>query len=191
MRRRLWANTTSTPGIAPVWGDEVIRRELPKAKAPLPLSAKSAIPTLNSVPDRPVHNPLSITRRGQNMRYGSAVLLLAIAVIPVGVAAQNGTNGSASSDDPVALGRRLFQQNCSVCHTQPTLTNPMYGPVLYRDIVNGNEEVMRNDIARGSAKMPGFRYGLKPPEIDAIVQYLKTVPKPAQRGPQKGERPVD
>jgi mono/diheme cytochrome c family protein len=125
------------------------------------------------------------------MRYLSAVLLLASALFPIGVAAQNGAGASASSGDPVTLGRRLFQQNCSVCHTQPTLTNPMYGPVLYRDIVSGNEDVMRNYIARGSAKMPGFRYGLKPSEIDAIMQYLKTVPKPAARGPQKGEGPVD
>ena len=57
--------------------------------------------------------------------------------------------------------------------------------------MNGNEKVMRNDIARGSGKMSGFRYGLNPSEIYAIVQYLKTVPKPAPRGPQKGERPVD
>lgn len=125
------------------------------------------------------------------MRYGSVVLVLVIALIPLGVAAQDRAGRSASSDDPVALGRRLFQQNCSVCHTQPTLTNPMYGPVLYRDIVNGNEELMRNYIARGSAKMPGFRYDLKASDIDAIVQYLQTVPKPAPRGPQKGEGPVD
>lgn len=124
------------------------------------------------------------------MKHGLAVLLLAILIAPVAAMAQT-ANGASSSDDTVSAGRRLFQQNCSVCHTQPTLTNPMYGPVLYRDLVNGNEEVMRNYIARGSAKMPGFRYGLKPADIDAIVQYLKTVPKPAARGPQKGEGPVD
>ena len=125
------------------------------------------------------------------MRYRFGALLLAIVLSPIAVAAQNSAGTSSSSDDSGSTGRRLFQQNCSVCHTQPTLTNPMYGPVLYRDIVNGNEEVMRNYIARGSAKMPGFRYGLKPSDIDAIVQYLKTVPKPAARGPQKGEGPVD
>ena len=126
---------------------------------------------------------------GNAMKYGLAVLLLAILMAPVAALAQ--TANASSSDDTVTAGRRLFQQNCSVCHTQPTLTNPMYGPVLYRDIVNGNEEVMRNYIARGSAKMPGFRYSLKPSDIDAIVQYLKTVQKPAARGPQKGEGPVD
>jgi mono/diheme cytochrome c family protein len=125
------------------------------------------------------------------MKHGSLVLLLLISLFPVTLLAQNGGGSPASSDDSVAAGRRLFQQNCSICHTQPTLTNPMYGPVLYRDLVNGNEDAMRNFIGRGSVKMPGFRFGLKPSEINAIVDYLKTVPKPAQRGPQKGEGPLD
>ncbi len=116
------------------------------------------------------------------MKYGSMVLLLLALLFPLTLPAQTG----------MTLGRRLFQQNCSVCHTQATLTNPMYGPSLYRDIVNGKEEAMRDFIGKGSSKMPGFRYGLKASEINAIVEYLKTVPKPAPRSPQtKGEGPVD
>jgi mono/diheme cytochrome c family protein len=127
---------------------------------------------------------------GASMKYAAIVLLSSVLLFPISLRAQTG-GASASSDDAVSLGRRLFQQNCSVCHTQATLTNPMYGPSLYRDIVNGKEEAMREYINKGSAKMPGFRYGLKASEIGAIVEYLKTVPKPAQRGPQKGEGPVD
>jgi len=119
------------------------------------------------------------------------VFLFLFLLFPPTLRAQNGSSTSASANDPVTLGRRLFQQNCSVCHTQATLTNPIYGPSLYRDIVNGKEEMMREYIAKGSNKMPGFRYSLKASEISAIVEYLKTVPKPAQRGPQKGEGPVD
>lgn len=124
------------------------------------------------------------------MRYGSIALLLLVS-FPLGLAAQNGGGGPVSPSDAVTQGRRLFQQNCSICHTQATLTNPMYGPSLYRDIVNGKENAMRDYIAKGSNKMPGFRYGLKASEINAIVEYLKTVPKPAPRGPVKGEGPVD
>src|SRR5437588_10967579 len=123
------------------------------------------------------------------MKYGSMVLLFSILLFPLTLPAQNGN--SSPPYDPVTLGRRLFQQNCSVCHTQSTLTNPMYGPSLYRDLVNGKEEVVRDYIAKGSSKMPGFRYSLKSSEINAIVEYLKTVPKPAPRGPAKGEGPVD
>ena len=124
------------------------------------------------------------------MKYGPIVLLCLVLLFPIALAAQTGS-ASASSDDAVTLGRRLFQQNCSVCHTQATLTNPMYGPSLYRDVVNGKEEAMREYINKGSSKMPGFRYGLKASEISAIIEYLKTVPKPAQRTSQtKGEGPV-
>jgi mono/diheme cytochrome c family protein len=126
------------------------------------------------------------------MKYGSIVLPVLFLLFPLNLPAQNGGGTPASSNDQVTLGRRLFQQNCSVCHTQATLTNPMYGPSLYRDIVNGKEDVMRDYINKGSNKMPGFRYGLRASEINAIVEYLKTVPKPAQRTPQsKGEGPVD
>ena len=124
------------------------------------------------------------------MKYGSMVLLFSILLFPLTLPAQNGN--SSPPYDPVTLGRRLFQQNCSVCHTQATLTNPMYGPSLYRDIVNGKEDAMGDFIGKGSDKMPGVRYGLKASDISAIVEYFETVPKPASRGPQaKGEDRVD
>lgn len=126
------------------------------------------------------------------MGRGLKFFWLALLLFPLASGGQNSTNGQASSNDAVASGRRLFQQHCSVCHTQPTLTNPMYGPSLYRDVVSGKEDAMRDFIDKGSSKMPGFRYGLKAADINAIIEYLKTVPKPAARGPQpKGEGPVD
>lgn len=124
------------------------------------------------------------------MKHGAMLLLFLLLLFPFTLPAQNGA--PASPNNAVTSGRRLFQQYCGVCHTQPTLANPMYGPSLSRDIVNGREDAVRDYIGKGSSKMPGFRYGLKASEIDAIVEYLKTVPKPAQRGSQtKGEGPVD
>ena len=126
------------------------------------------------------------------MRYGSNLLLFLLLLFPLTLPAQNGNSMAASGQDAVTSGRRLFQQHCSVCHTQATLTNPMYGPSLYRDLVTGREDAVRDYIDKGSSKMPGFRYGLKASDINAIIEYLRTVPKPAQRGPQnKGEGPVD
>src|SRR5436853_5298635 len=125
---------------------------------------------------------------GADMKYVSTAFLFLLLLFPVRAPAQNGGSAADSPNDAVTLGRRLFQQNCSVCHTQATLTNPMYGPSLYRDMVNGKEDAMRDFIGKGSDKMPGFRYGLKASEISAIVEYLKTVPKPAPRSAQtKGE----
>ena len=128
---------------------------------------------------------------GADMKYVSTAFLFLLLLFPVRAPAQKGGSAADSANDAVTLGRRVFQQNCSVCHTQATLTNPMYGPSLHRDLVNGKEEVVRDYIAKGSSKMPGFRYSLKSSEINAIVEYLKTVPKPAPRGPAKGEGPVD
>ena len=77
------------------------------------------------------------------------------------------------------LGRRVFQQRCAVCHTKVNLASPMYGISLNKELVEGNEKMIADYIRNGSKKMPGFKYGLEPSEIDAIVAYLKTVPKPA------------
>jgi mono/diheme cytochrome c family protein len=126
------------------------------------------------------------------MKYVSTAFLFLVLLSPLRAPAQNGGSAPESANDAVTLGRRLFQQNCSICHTQATLTNPMYGPSLYRDLVTGREDAVRDFIDKGSTKMPGFRYGLKASDINAVIEYLKTVPKPAQRGPQtKGEGPVD
>jgi mono/diheme cytochrome c family protein len=56
----------------------------------------------------------------------------------------------------------------------------MYGPYLSKNLILGSEDAIKEMIRTGTSKMPGFKYGLKPAEIDAIVEYLKTVPKPVK-----------
>jgi mono/diheme cytochrome c family protein len=56
-----------------------------------------------------------------------------------------------------------------------------YGPVLNQGTVGGREGSVRSTIREGeTGLMPGFRYALEPAEIEAIIEYLKTVEKPAQ-----------
>jgi mono/diheme cytochrome c family protein len=60
--------------------------------------------------------------------------------------------------------------------------------------VNGSEDAIKEIIRSGSNKMPGFKFGLQASEIDAIVEYLKTVPKPpknAEPATGGGMAPVD
>ena len=79
-------------------------------------------------------------------------------------------------------GRRIFQQRCAVCHTPPTVVAKRYGPALYQEIVEDNEDTIRDTIMEGrEALMPGFKYGLTRPEIDSIIEYLKTVKRPSSR----------
>ena len=79
-------------------------------------------------------------------------------------------------------GRRIFQQRCAVCHTPPTVVARQYGPALYKEIVEDNEDTIRDTILEGrEALMPGFKYGLTRPAIDSIIEYLKTVKRPSSR----------
>ena len=86
-------------------------------------------------------------------------------------------------NDTQKLGQRLFYQSCVVCHTKPQITSGQYGPVLSKDTLNGQEEVMREFISAGTARMPGFKFQFEPTQINAIVAYLKTVPAPNPPAP--------
>lgn len=108
------------------------------------------------------------------------VFLLLLCFSPVAASAQQSDSDKAALTSTQKLGQRIFQQRCGVCHSQ--IGNfPMYGPALHKDLVNGNEDAIKEMIRSGTNKMPGFRLGLQPAEIDAIVEYLKTVPKPEKR----------
>jgi mono/diheme cytochrome c family protein len=101
------------------------------------------------------------------------VALLAVA-LPSGVAAQPAPD--ASFTDAQREGLRLFSQSCGVCHTLVQQRTRQYGPALSRETLGGDEELIREYIGNGTPRMPGFRYNFEPAQIDAIVQYIKTVP---------------
>jgi mono/diheme cytochrome c family protein len=84
------------------------------------------------------------------------------------------------------LGMRLYNQSCVVCHEKPQITSGQYGPALSRESANGSDATLRDVIANGTPRMPGFRYQFEPTLIDAIVAYLKTVPpRPAPAPPAR------
>jgi len=118
-------------------------------------------------------------------------VFLFLFALPLAIPAQQVTPASpAPLNDTQVLGRRLFQQRCAVCHTESTPGARKYGPDLYKELVIGNEDTIRGFIANGvKQRMPGFRYGLEPAEIDAIIEYLKIRPRPAKQNavaPQTG-----
>ncbi len=76
-------------------------------------------------------------------------------------------------------GLRLFSQSCGVCHTVIQQRTKQYAPVLSRETLGGDEELMREYIGNGTPRMPGFRYNFEPEQIDAIVRFIKTLPVPA------------
>ena len=120
------------------------------------------------------------------MRRIRWVLLIFLGIFPLRARAQQ-ANTEKPLNDVQKLGQRVFQQRCGICHEQARPGFQMYGPALYKDLVSGSEDAIKEMIRSGSAKMPGFKLGLQPSEIDAIVEYLKTVPKPPKNtGPATG-----
>jgi mono/diheme cytochrome c family protein len=102
-----------------------------------------------------------------------------VALIAVPLRAQQ--SSGAALTDTQKDGRRIFQQRCAVCHTLPTVVSKRYGPALYKEIVDDNEDNIRDTIMEGrEGLMPGFKYGLTRAEIDSIIEYLKTVNRPAR-----------
>ena len=124
----------------------------------------------------------------------NATLLAAVFLFvasPGGLAAQE-ANSKETLTSMRIEGKGLFKQRCALCHTSMIvglvdgapvmLTTDTYGPVLSKDILSGPEAAVRELIRRGSERMPGFQYGLKPAQIDAIIEYLRTLERTAQKG---------
>ena len=111
------------------------------------------------------------------MTRAAAVLLVCCIASPA-VFAQRSDPDQLS--DKERLGWRLYEQSCSICHTKPNLVLGQFGPVLSRESLNGRPELVREVIANGTPRMPGFKHHFAPAEIDAIVAYLQTLP-PAEK----------
>jgi mono/diheme cytochrome c family protein len=94
-------------------------------------------------------------------------------------------------DETQTLGRSLFVQSCGVCHLLPQMGAPRYAPALSRDSAGGQESAMREVIANGTPRMPGFKANFTPEQIAAIAAYLKTVPPTAAAAPRPSAAPAN
>jgi mono/diheme cytochrome c family protein len=86
-----------------------------------------------------------------------------------------GTKTLASLSQEEREGARLFMQRCNVCHGAAMNSLTSYGPLLTKKNVEGRVDAVRRVIAEGTAKMPGFKYGLESWQIGLIIEYLKKV----------------
>ena len=120
------------------------------------------------------------------MKYLALTVLLGIGLTPLAASAK-----PSPADDSLTpaqeLGKKTFQQRCSICHTPLGNNGKTYGPPLSKSLVEGNEDFIRNTISNGiDDRMPGFKYGLQPNQINAIIEYLKTVNKTDVKGDING-----
>ena len=106
------------------------------------------------------------------------------------------TKSTAALNAQQFAGEGLFLQNCALCHLphkvegesdvhspddnpKNTKVRPSIGPSLM-NLFRGDspvpDQVVRTFIRTGfPEKMPGFRYSLRPSQIDSIIAYLKTL----------------
>ena len=105
------------------------------------------------------------------MRRAVWTLSLLAASLPLAALAQ--------SSDAQRKGEQLFRQHCSVCHLKPSIVSNTFGPTLSQATVDGKETAIKEFVAKGTQRMPGFQYTLAPGEVDQVLAYLKTVPAPA------------
>lgn len=88
------------------------------------------------------------------------------------------------------MGQKIYVQRCSVCHLGLPPKYETYGPVLDQQIIAARGDAkVREKIMDGSQRMPGWKYGLKPADVDNVIAYLKTVakeitPKGSTQGPE-------
>jgi mono/diheme cytochrome c family protein len=106
------------------------------------------------------------------MRMSAWILPLLVGSVPLAAMAQQ-------SGDAARNGEQIFRQHCSVCHLKPSIVNNSFGPTLSKDTVEGKETAIKEFVAKGTPRMPGFQYTLQPNQVDLVLAYLKTVPAPA------------
>jgi mono/diheme cytochrome c family protein len=105
-------------------------------------------------------------------------LALGISTAAVVVNAQQ-PGGSSATPAQLETGKKLFVQRCSVCHLPPlgpgeprSYARSLTGLVKNAEAEAAVRPIIQNGIPM---RMPGFKYGLEPTEIDAIVAYLRTL----------------
>ncbi len=104
--------------------------------------------------------------------------LLLLSFLPLALSAQVPAPLPSSMTPQEHQGRLLFQQRCSICQSAVMVTHRPYGPILDKGRVKGDEDDIRQTITNGRApRMPAFKYGLSPAEIDAIIAYLDVLPR--------------
>lgn len=109
-------------------------------------------------------------------------ILFAMLVLNVTVSAQVPREGASLSERAVK-GRKVFEDRCYVCHQKDSnrvkeIAPPLDGLFKRDRLIIGKPvtaENVKEIIKMGPTPgMPAFRYTLSDPEIDDLIEYLRT-----------------
>jgi mono/diheme cytochrome c family protein len=113
---------------------------------------------------------------------GIALAGLALS-LPVQARAQAQTQSRPALSERAEKGRLTFDHRCYVCHQRDSdrvrdIAPPLTGLFQRERLVTGKPvtpENVKEIIKMGpTANMPAFRYTLSDPEIDDLIEFLKT-----------------
>jgi mono/diheme cytochrome c family protein len=111
----------------------------------------------------------------------TAAIALAVAaaavMLPRGGSPQ--TVAAPASADAVRRGEAWFYQRCSLCHMGRIVKDDVYEPMgpklTLKSATPAREKAVRDQIQRGSPRMPGFQYTFTPVEFEELIAYMKTL----------------
>jgi mono/diheme cytochrome c family protein len=111
---------------------------------------------------------------------GLSLVAISFFCLPSVSLSQSGKSSAAPRLNPQeSSGEGLFLQHCALCHSAKLVKpHKSVGPSLsgvLKDASPDQEKAIRQFILTGTENMPGFRYGLKPSELDDIIAYLKVL----------------
>jgi cytochrome c6 len=99
-----------------------------------------------------------------------ALLLCALALIAL---------AGAPAAQAAADGKALYDAKCAMCHGKDGVAKPMakgsanLNDPKYQEATTSDELVAV--IENGKGKMPGYKGKMKPEEITAVADYVKTL----------------
>jgi mono/diheme cytochrome c family protein len=111
----------------------------------------------------------------------AAAIGLVIAAVAVMVPRDGSPQSAAApaSADAVKRGEAWFYQRCSLCHMGRIVKDDVYEPMApkltLKNATPAREKAVRDQIQRGSPRMPGFQYTFTPAEFEELIAYMKTL----------------
>ncbi len=86
-----------------------------------------------------------------------------------------------ANKEAVTRGEAWVYQCCALCHMGRIVKDDVYQPMGPRlnGVLKGatpeREKLVRQQIERGSPRMPGFQYTFTPAEFDELMAYIKAL----------------
>lgn len=118
--------------------------------------------------------------------YRRIVVLTLVAVVfgivrQPHVSTQSAPTVGAVNRDTVTRGEAWFYQRCALCHMGRIVKDDVYQPMGPRlnGVLKGaspeREKLVRQQVERGSPRMPGFQHTFTPAEMEELIAYMRTL----------------